>query len=84
MEHACKVLGGVRNVSRNDAEVQPRRNLIPQIKCPSLFTDCNQTYSPYRACKEGANYGVSGSSLDCKPFVQHVRRVISVDFQENP
>ena len=29
---------------------KPRRYLVPQVKCPSLWTNCNQTYTNCRAC----------------------------------
>ena len=33
------------------------------VKCPSLLTDCNQTYSVHGQCAESARYEVSVTSL---------------------
>jgi hypothetical protein len=44
-------------------EVQPRRYIFPEVKCPSLFTDRKKKKSHWWACALNDGCGVSENSL---------------------
>ena len=48
-------------------DIQPKRNIVLEVKCPLLVTDRNQTYIMSSACVERARCEFSGKSLQLKP-----------------
>jgi len=46
-----------------EGEIQWRKYFVLRVKCPSLLTDRNQTYTNCSACAENGRFEASESSM---------------------
>jgi hypothetical protein len=66
-----------RKIPQMGTEIQSKKHIAVQVKCPQLLTDCSQTCTVRSACVDDARHGSSGKYLQWKPRNRRKSRVLT-------